>query len=514
MSDEANIYQVFASSEDTDHEHYAALDIGSNSFHLVVVRVVEGSLQLVNKVKHKVRLAEGLDDNNILAQEYIDKGTQTLKAMAATLEGLPHQKVRVVATYTLRKARNSRDFLRAAKKVFPYPIDIVAGAEEARLIYVGISSTLRESSPRLIFDIGGGSTEFAIGSTLTPEICRSLNMGCVSFQKRYFADGSIRQNACGKAITAAKRELELPSISLQRFNWECVYASSGTAKAIANVIHFEESGEPTQAFTQHDLQLLLARCIEKGHADKLDFPGLSEERKTVFVAGLCIMLGIFQSLQIAEVAYTAPALREGVIYELQPSHATQNICLRTAQSMAKRYSVDTAYAHNVLQTCMHIYASLRSEWQLDHPNNRFILGWASLLHEVGLQINSKGIQKHSAYILQQSEMPGFHQEQQQLISTLVRFHRKRIRVKEIPEFVNYGTEQVLRLLAILRISLLLNVTRKGTLLPDKVCLKNTNEIHMSFSENIVKHNPLLLADFVNEADCLKEIGLDLQLVAP
>ncbi|GLR71087.1 exopolyphosphatase [Agaribacter marinus] len=512
MPDDTNLYQVFNTIDESEYEHYAALDIGSNSFHLVVVRVVEGSLQLVNKVKHKVRLAEGLDSKNRLSQEYIDLGTQALQAMASTLQGLPHQKVRVVATYTLRKAVNSKDFLRAAKKVFPYQIDIVAGAEEARLIYVGVTSSLRGNAPHLVFDIGGGSTEFAIGEGLIPDICRSLNMGCVSFHSRFFADDKITQKGCKDAITAAKRELELPSISLCRFKWEKVYASSGTAKAIANVIHYEESGEPTHPFTQHELQLLLARCIEKGHSDNLDFPGLTDERKPVFVAGLCIMLGIFQSLQIENVEYTPPALREGVLYELQPEQLTQNVCLRTAQSMAKRYHVDTAFAHNVLQTSMHLYAQVKADWHLDSPQFRFILGWASLLHEVGLQINSKGIQKHSAYILQQSEMPGFHQEQQMLISVLVRFHRKRIRLAELPEFVNYDKQQVIHLLLILRLSILLNLTRAGAVVPDSISATTTEQLQLSFDHTTLAEHPLLATDLHAEASYWNDIEFNLALI--
>ncbi|MGQ8364823.1 exopolyphosphatase [Glaciecola sp. 1036] len=506
-----NLYQVFESEDTEEYEHYAALDIGSNSFHLVVARVVQGALQVVNKIKHKVRLAEGLDNNQYLSPEYIDRGVQTLASMTPTLSGLHHTKVRVVATHTLRRAQNAKAFQRAAKKVFPYPIDIIAGAEEARLIYVGISSGLQVLQPRLIFDIGGGSTEFAIGTSFTPDICKSISMGCVTYQKRFFKSGIITQKACEQAITMARQDLELAVRSLNKHSWEVIFASSGTAKAIAQVIHPSDTGEPEEAVNQHDLQLLLARCIEKGHAEALDFEGLSEERKPVFASGLCIMLAIFQSLRIGEYKYAANALREGVLYELQPKQTTQNICLSTAQSMAKRYHVDPQYAHNVLQTCMALYNKVKDVWEIDSANNRFILGWASLLHEVGLHINSKGIHKHSSYILANSDMPGFHQEQQQVIATLVKFHRKRIKLKEFPEFVNYDRLRLYKLLAILRIALVFNINRTESIVTGNILARDDQNIELIIENSLLEQHPLLMVDLEKEQSYLVDINIDLDI---
>lgn len=509
MKQETAIYKVFTDNDKQQYEHFAALDIGSNSFHLVITRIVEGALQVVTKVKHKVRLAEGLDDNNCLSKEYIEKGVTTLASMTPILQGLPHRKVRVVATYTLRRAKNAREFLRAARKVFPYPIEIISGAEEARLIYVGVHNGVSHSQDRLVFDIGGGSTEFAVGHDINPLVCKSVNMGCVSYQKRFFSDGNISYMACEAAINEARRQLELAGRRINDASWKHVYASSGTAKAIARVIHPTESPEPVTPVTKHELQLLLTQCVEKGNADALDFAGLTDERKPVFTAGVCIMMAIFQSLSIDQFEYCQYALREGVLAELMPAKANQNVCLNTAQSMVKRYHVDTQYAHQVLQSCMHIYNAVKQEWDIEQPALRFVLGWASLLHEVGLHINAKGIQKHSAYILQHTDMPGFNQEQQLAIATLVRFHRKRIRSEELPEFVNYSTSDIEKLIAILRLAMVLNVNRKAATVVTRFDVNSASELTLHLDPEAFVTNPLLDVDLDIERANLKALNIHL-----
>jgi len=513
LTQETAIYKVFADNDSQQYEHFAALDIGSNSFHLVVTRIVEGALQVVTKVKHKVKLAEGLDANNYLSKEYIEKGVETLATMTPVLQGLPHRKVRVVATYTLRRAKNSREFLRAARKVFPYPIEIISGAEEARLIYVGIHNGVSHSQDRLVFDIGGGSTEFAVGNDVNPIVCKSVNMGCVSYQKRFFADGNISYKACEAAINEARRQLELAGRRINDAQWQHVYASSGTAKAIARVIHPTEAPEPVTAVTKHELQWLLAQCVEQGSAEALNFAGLTDERKPVFAAGICIMMAIFQSLSVDQFVYSQYALREGVLAELMPAKANQNVCLNTAQSMVKRYHVDTQYAHQVLQSCMHIYNAVKHTWKIEQPALRFVLGWASLLHEVGLHINAKGIQKHSSYILQHADMPGFNQEQQLIIATLVRFHRKRIRTEELPEFVNYSSEDVEKLITILRLAMVLNVNRKASTVISQIDIDEKSEKKQKLTLKINRrefvNNPLLDVDLETERAYLKALGIQI-----
>lgn len=503
---------MFDEAQQEKSELYAALDMGSNSFHLVVARVVSGSVQVVSKVKQKVRLAEGLDDNNVLSKEAISRGVNVLESMKDALHGVDPNAIRIVATHTLRRAKNTRKFLKQAHKVFPYTIEVISGNEEARLIFVGIGSNSSYTGERLVFDIGGGSTEFAIGSGIEPKITKSIQMGCVSYQQRFFAGGKITKKATKKAITAAKVELELAAVNLNRHKWEQAVASSGTARAVFAVINNKNKHALDAPVSYDDLTSLLTECIKLANSKNLTFEGLSADRQPVFVAGLCILIGIFQSLKVNTVQFSDSALREGVFYEIQPNHSSQNIRVRTAQSLATRYSIDTNYAHKVLSSSMYIFEQVKDSWSLQTPRLRHILGWAALLHEVGLQIHSRGIQKHSSYVLQHSEMPGFNQEQQKIIAFLVRFHRKKIRIEEFLTYASFAEQEILHLLVILRLSVLLNINRHQSSLPEFTISVDGADIKLGFAQEWFELSPLLLADISRENAYLKKIDMHLTLL--
>jgi exopolyphosphatase/guanosine-5'-triphosphate,3'-diphosphate pyrophosphatase len=508
----SDLYQVFDDSQQTKTELYAALDLGSNSFHLVVARVVSDSVQIVTKVKQKVRLAEGLNDQNHLSADAIARGVAVLESMKESMLGIETRAVRVVATHTLRRAKNSREFLRQARKVFPFPIEIISGNEEARLIFVGIGSNSSYTNERLIFDIGGGSTEFAIGSGIEPKITKSIQMGCVSYQQRFFSTGEITKDATRKAVTAAKVELELAAVKLNSFDWQQTVASSGTSRAVCSVINTKHARALDAPVSYQELIDLLSQCTALGHSDALTFERLSLDRQPVFVAGLCILIAIFQSLHIPQMVFSESALRDGVLYELQPNHSSQNVRVRTAQSLANRYVIDTNYAHKVLSTCMYIFDNVKDDWQLHEASFRYLLGWAALLHEVGLQIHSRGIQKHSSYILQFSEMPGFNQDQQQIIAFLVRFHRKKIRKEDVLLETSIGDKQLLQLLMILRLSVLLNINRLQASLPKFTIAVDDADIKLGFAQEWFELSPLLLADIGRENSYLKNVDMHLTLL--
>ncbi|WP_395344770.1 exopolyphosphatase [Ningiella sp. W23] len=503
-----NLYQIFDNSEQRQTETIAALDIGSNSFHLVVARVVADAIQVTQRVKHKVRLADGLDDKNILSKEAMQRGVDTLESMLDSLAGVSTHSVRIVATHTLRRAKNTQSFLRMARKVFPYPIEVISGAEEARLIYTGIANHTDIEGSRLIIDIGGGSTEFAVGKEAEPELCKSVQMGCVSYQKRFFCDGKITRTAVEKAITAAQQDLELACTNLRQTSWQHNLASSGTAKAIALVAHPNEENK-AQPFNQHDLQLLLARCIEKGESSALDFDGLTEDRKPVFVPGLCIMLAVFQSLNLSSVSISQAALREGVLSELQGKQTSQSVRVRSAQSLATRYDVDTQYAHKVLNTCMNLYGQVKHDWELEAAKYRFMLGWSALLHEVGLQVNSRGIQKHSSYILLNSDLPGFNQDQQKAMGYLVRYHRKKIQTEDAPATLEFSQICLARMLVILRLSILLNINRQVVSETSVTCTVKDAKLKLRFEHDYLANNSLLMADLLKEQKYLETLNINL-----
>lgn len=501
--------EAFDNLETRESTKVAALDIGSNSFHLVVARIVAGSVQILHRVKQKVRLADGLDKNNVLSQDAILRGLETLRIVSESLQGFEPDSVRIVATYTLRKAKNAKDFIRAARKVLPYPIEVISGIEEARLIYSGVAHTVQNQGQRLVVDIGGGSTEFIIGEGFETKILRSLQMGCVSYTKRFFKNGDLTPRAFKRAITAAKQELELIDSKYVKIGWQNCIGTSGTIKAIVFVAQSLSENNPEGSVTLDNLLTVQQHCCDAEHTDNLKLPGVSEDRVPVLAAGLSILIAILQNLKVDVMQYSAAALREGVIYEMEKQLAHQDIRERTALSLATRYDVDTEQAKRVHNTSLMIYDQCFKDWKIGGLDNRNMLAWASLLHEVGLQINSRGVQRHSGYILQNVDLHGFNQEQQSLLALVARFHRKKIRLEEFPEFWLFDPDTVSRLLLILRLAVLLNIKRQDDILPNIKVKASKQQIQLFFADNWLEQKTIITADLERESAYLVTLGIDL-----
>ena len=487
----------------------AALDIGSNSFHLVVARIVAGSVQILHKVKQKVRLADGLSADGELSVEAQQRGLDTLAIIAESLQDFAPESVRVVATHTLRKASNAKTFLQEAKKVFPFPIEIISGAEEARLIYQGVAHTNHQLGQRLVIDIGGGSTEFIIGEGFDTKILRSLQMGCVSYTNKYFKHGELKSKAFAKAITAAQQELEMIDKKFNQMGWQFCIGTSGTIKSIIELASQLDSTNRENSVSLSDLNTLMQLCCAAGNSKDLKLQDLSDDRRPVFAAGLAILIAIFKSLGISEMTFSPAALREGVLYEMSDQLAQTDIRQRSADSLATRYDVDIEQAKRVLHTTMHLYQQVRKNWDINHPELKSLLGWSALLHEVGIQINTRGVQRHSGYILQNIDLPGFGQEQQNLLATLVRFHRKKIRTGDIPEFTLLQQQQVYKLLVLLRLGILLNIKRQDDILPDIGIAVDNKNVTLTFPNDWLAQKPVFSADLEREVDYLKEIEIKL-----
>ena len=502
---------VFNDVETREVNKVAALDIGSNSFHLVVARIVAGSVQILHRVKQKVRLAEGLSDDDILSDEAMERGLAMLKVVAESLKGFEPDSVRIVATHTLRKARNARDFINAAKHILPYPIEVISGVEEARLIYSGVAHTNHADGQQLVIDIGGGSTEFVIGEGFTPLLCRSLQMGCVSYTKRFFPDGELKSKAFQRAITAAAQELELIDNKYRRLGWVQCIGTSGTIRSLFTLCQQDRSNGHDTPVTLKRLRHLMKQFVNAGHIDKLDYPDLSEDRRVVIAGGLAILIAAFKALEIEGLVYSPAALREGVLYQMEDELHHADIRGRTASSLATRYDVDTSQATMVLNTTLTLYSEAESAWKLRKKDFKSMLGWAALLHEVGMQINSRGIQKHSAYILANVDMPGFTQEQQLLLATLVRFHRKKIRTGELPGFNLFDEQAIKRLIALLRLGVLLNIKRQEGFVPDLIIEVEQNELRITFPDGWLDEKPIISADLLRESQYWKALALKLTI---
>ncbi|WP_337842202.1 exopolyphosphatase [Rheinheimera sp.] len=489
-----------------DSGYMAAVDLGSNSFHMVIARVVDGALQLLHREKQKVQLAEGLNEELILSEDAINRGLTVLAQFADTLKPVPAQSVRVIATYTLRRAKNSAMFLHRAQAVFPYPIEVISGQEEARFIYQGVAHFEHYDGRRLVMDIGGGSTEFAIGEGFHPLRLASRNMGCVSYANQFFANGKISGKRFERAIIQAEQELEPVVSAYKETGWQQAVGTSGTIKTIRDMI--VGLGWHPVCITLPDLLRLQELLITQQNSYQLDLPGLADDRKPLICSGLAILIAAFQLLGIEQMYYVDAALREGVLYEMSDRLHHHDIREHTIHSLIKRYSIDIAQAGRVRQTAMELFSQVRLGWQLD-DDHADLLGWAATVYEIGLHINSSSVQRHSAYILRHANLPGFNQEQQLLLSALVRFHRRKIKADELPAFHLYQMPAVLNLLVLLRLAVLLNQKRQDDFLPPLQVSARSHQLTLELPKDWLLQQPLLLADLQQEQQLLKKITFHL-----
>jgi len=295
-------------------ETAAAVDLGSNSFHMIVAEVNGGRLKVVDKMREMVRLAGGLDEKNRLRDEVAVRAVDCLRRFGQRLRGVPKGNVRAVGTNTLRKARNSGQFVARAEEALGHPIDVISGHEEARLIYLGVSHSLEDDSrQRLVVDIGGGSTELIVGRKFEPRYMESLHMGCVSSSQRYFRDGKITAQQMHAAEIAAHQELESLTTVYRKIGWETSVGASGTILAIHDAVHSE--GWSKDGITPAALKKLSKALISAGHVDNLELNGVTAERAPVFPGGVAILSAIFEALGIEQMGVASGALREGLIQD-------------------------------------------------------------------------------------------------------------------------------------------------------------------------------------------------------
>lgn len=486
-------------------QEIAAIDLGSNSFHMVIARIVNGALQVLGRLKQRVHLADGLDSNNMLSEEAMERGIACLALFAERLQGFPEENVCIVGTHSLRQAANAEEFLKRAAKVIPYPIEIISGHEEARLIFMGVAHTQPEKGRKLVIDIGGGSTEMVIGEDFDPLLVESRRMGCVSFARQFFPNGEISKDNFQRARLAAAQKLENMAWQYRIQGWQSALGASGSIKAAHEVLI--ALGEKDGLITAERLELLHNEVLKYKRFSELALPGLSEDRQAVFVPGLSILCGVFDALAIKQLRLSDGALREGVLYEMEGRFRHQDIRSRTARSLAEHYNIDHEQAYRVLSTVQQLYAQwMAQNSKLVHPQLEALLNWAAMLHEVGLSINHSGMHRHSAYILQNTNLPGFNQEQQLLLATLVRFHRKGVKLDELPRLTLFKKKQYIPLIQILRLAALLNNQRQSTTTPESLELE-TNGFHwiLRFPQGYLQQNNLVQLDVEKEQSYWKDV---------
>ena len=406
------------------YELLAAVDLGSNSFRLQVARVVDDQIYPLDGLKETVRLAAGLGQGKLLDGPSQLRAIEALSRFNERLRGFAPDQVRAVATNTLRVAKNAPQFLPQAEAALGFPIEVIAGREEARLIYVGVAHTLPDpGNQQLVVDIGGGSTEFIIGRSFEPKALESLYMGCVAFSLRYFPDGRMDKKSLREAELAARRELETIEHDFRALGWDEAVGSRGTARALLDIM--ELNGWCQGALTRDGMEKLRAMLLRIGDVNRLGIPGFKSERLPVLAGGFAIMSAVFDAFGIERMRFSEGALRLGVLYDLLGRYHHQDLRDATVLQFMRRYQVDNRQAARVLATALRLLRDLQPSIADDHPDLR-LLSWAAQLHEIGISVAHAGYHKHSAYIVGNADMPGFSRMDQSRLARIVLAHRGKL----------------------------------------------------------------------------------------
>ena len=515
---------------------YAALDLGSNSFHLIVAYDHGDRLQVVDRHKEMVRIAEGLGADNSLSATVSARALACLKRFGQRIRDLPPGNVRVVGTNTLRKARNSGDFIDAAQRALGHRVEIISGREEARLIYLGVSHSLEpledKAETRLVVDIGGGSTELILGRQFQPHLMESLYMGCVSMSASFFADGSFKANRFVDAENAARQELEVVEEIYRARGWDTVIGASGTLLAIHDAI-LELTGN--RGITREGLTALKTHLIDAGHADAVDLEAIDAERAPVFPGGLAICTAIVDALGVDSMTVSDGALREGLLHDLLGRVHAHDIRETTVADLMHRYHVEPRHARRVAATVARILEQV--SWDLaenlaaDAPDQAMgssdeavgstdtttltgataarLLRWAALLHEIGMDIAHSQYHRHGGYLLDNMDLPGFSRSEQHNLSMIVRSHRRKFPIDELR-----GSPGLIALCVLLRMAVVLHRGRTDNALPAFwVTPTGEGDIRVTFPRKWLAAHPLTKLDLEQESEYLSVVPLKLTVAA-
>ncbi len=487
----------------------AALDLGSNSFHMVIAKQgADGSLQLIDRVKEMVRLNAGLDGQGNLSEESRRRAQDCLDRFSQRLRGIPTEQIRAVGTNTFRAAHNADEFLSQAEKSLNHHISIVSGHEEARLVYQGAAFSLESSGQqRLVIDIGGGSTELIIGKGYEAFTMSSLYMGCVSYSRRFFENGGITAARLDQAREAAFLELEPITQHYQNLGWEEAVGTSGTigaVDALSRRLGLNQDWLSEQSFSLIDRWL-----IAQGHSEKLDY--ISDQRKPVFAAGYAILSAIFKVLKLSRLDHATGALREGVLYDLNGRLHDQDSRDRGVEVIVNRLGIDHKQSARIESTCYLLLQQVAAGWGLDQVIYSKLLGWASRLHETGFAIAYNQYHKHGSYIIENSDIDGFSRQQQRLLALLIRAHRQKFPLELFLDLPQPTRDNVFHLAVLLRLSFALNRGRQDVPLPEIKLEQFDQGLMVVIDSDWARNHPLTLLDLESEKVYLTNANFYLKL---
>lgn len=493
--------------KDQQEDMVAAIDLGSNSFHMIVARMDgQGGFTMLDKIKEMVRLRGGLDDKGHLNEDKQREALACLHRFGERIKHLPAENVRIAGTNTLRSMKDSEDFIAQANEALGHEISIISGNEEARIVYLGVSHTLsNDHGKQLVIDIGGGSTEFIIGKDFEPIKLESLNFGSVSATQRFFADGQLNKENWKQANIALRLEIMPIQKAFRSGNWKRAIGSSGTIKATRKIIQeleLEKFGLSLVA-----LYYIRDRMIASKSIANIDLPGLIPERLPVYAGGLAVLIAVFEGLLLESMTVSDGALREGLLYDLMGRIHHEDVRSRAVDQLQQRFNIDTEQSDRVKQTGLHFFKQLRKQWELPKSSKK-LLGWAADLHEIGMSITHNKYHLHGAYILDYVDMSGFSRKEQHWLSVIVQTHRRKLNHGIFDSLPHAEKRIVKRLSILLRLAVLLHRLRLDQeVLPSASA--TFNSLHLSCDKSLLEQRNLLLADLQREKQWLEKVNIEL-----
>ncbi len=486
----------------------AAVDLGSNSFRLQVARVADDHLFMHDSLREMVRLGAGLSQDKVLSQDAVDRAVECLRRFGERLRGFEPRSVRAVATNTFRIARNAPDLLVRAQEALGFPIEIIAGREEARMIFIGVSHSLQPyTGKRLVIDIGGGSTEFVIGQGFEPSTMESLYMGCVSYSMRFFPDNKLSEGNFRRAEIAARTEVQSIRRSFMAGQWDEAIGSSGSARVLGQILQI--NGLSDGSITRIGLAQLKEMMLKAKDLSQLKLAGLSAERTPVIPGGYAIMAAAFAELQIERMTVAGGALREGVLYELLGRIQHHDTREATVRQFMRRYHVDTQQARRVQSLAMTLLDGVAQHMQMQREVARQYLTWAARLHEIGVSIAHSGYHKHSAYIVENADMPGFSKMEQQALGLLLRTQRRALAKLQLPKI----EDDRISLIIVLRLAVLFHRNHMDVDMPKLKLSRDQDKFKLVLPAEWLAANPLTATELEAEEGYWSDAGVSFVISA-
>ena len=490
-----------------DGDLLAAIDLGSNSFHMIIARYLLGQLRVVDRLRETVRMADGLDGKGGLSPEARQRALECLARFGQRIRNIPPYRVRALATNTVRQLRSPLAFLMPAEAALGHAIEVVSGREEARLIYLGVAHAQppKPQQNRLVIDIGGGSTEFIIGQGMQTLERESLQAGCIASTRRFFPGGKLSKKRWKDALDEIGAEFQPFAAKYKALGWHEALGSSGTHKAISEIcaaMKLSKGAITAQALPQLREELLRAK-----HINDINLPTLSSERRPIIAGGVLVLEAAFQALGLQKLLVSKAAMREGILYDIMGRAGDNDPRDESVAALTLRYGIDAAQAQRVEATALQLFEKVAGAWKLD-PDDARVLGWAARLHELGLMIAHSGYHTHGSYVIEHSDIAGFSRQEQQMLAALVRTHRRGVPKNAFDALPDRLLLPARRTAALLRLAVLLHRSHEDEPIPKLEPGIEGNTLSLLLDKAYIDAHPLLRADLLGEVEGMAGLGIN------